>query len=66
MTANFSSALTVRPLFTAIVKTSLELLSFLEDLRTGAITLSFNLWSDHAEMFKQEISLPQQTGPFLL
>lgn len=61
MTANLSSTLTVKPLFTAIIKISLELLSLLEDLRNGAITLSFNLWSDHTEMFKQGISSPQKT-----
>lgn len=66
MTANLSSTLTVKPLFTAIIKISLELLSLLEDLRTGEITLSFNLWSDLTEMFKQGISLPQKTRPFLL
>lgn len=66
MTANLSSTLTVKPLFTAIIKNSLELLSLLEDLRVGAITLSFNLWSDHTEMFKQRVSLPKKTRPFLL
>lgn len=57
MTTNLSSALTVKPHFTAIMKISLELLLLHEDMRTGVITLSSNLWSDHNEMFKQIISL---------
>lgn len=66
MTANLSSTLTVKPLFTAIKRISLEQLSLLEDLRIGAITLPFNLWSGHTVMFKQGISLPQKTILFLL
>lgn len=66
MTAKLSSTLTVKPLFTTTIKMSLEQLLLLEDLRIGAITWSFNLRSDHTEMFKQRISLPQETRPFLL
>lgn len=43
MTGNLSSTLTVKSLFTAIIKINLELLSVLEDLRIGAVTLCFNL-----------------------
>lgn len=43
MAENLSSTLTVKSLFTAIIKINLELLLVLEDLKIGAVTLSFNL-----------------------
>lgn len=52
MTTNLHSTWSVRPLFIDILKISLELLLFLEELRIETMTLSFDLWSNHSEMFK--------------